>query len=254
MSYPVFKPLTYAYNNISIGDSYTLSKRIATASSFYGLNSSKTDSHLIKNSEWGAVAYLAQSSCGRNGIEISMNSKNVNNSTKNIYAITGYSGETANGVAASTTNNMSGVFDLNGCVWERTAAYITNGNTNLKYGSSFATITTANANAYQTSSTEYVTIYPYNSSSDSDANNYTLYSDKKSITYGFGDAILETSNTVSGLNSWNGDSSHFPYVTAPFFVRGGCYGSDSRAGGFAFDRNSCDAVISQGFRSVLIAL
>ena len=58
----------------------------------------------MKNSEWGAVAYLAQSSCGRNGIEISMNSKNLNNlNYKNIYAVTGYSGETANGVDASTT-------------------------------------------------------------------------------------------------------------------------------------------------------
>ena len=75
----------------------------------------------MKNSEWGAVAYLTQSSCGRNGIEISMNSKNLNNlNSKYIYAVTGYSGETANGVDASTTNNMSGVFDMRGCVWEFT--------------------------------------------------------------------------------------------------------------------------------------
>ena len=34
MSYPVFKPLTYAYNCISTGDSYTLSKEISTAGDF----------------------------------------------------------------------------------------------------------------------------------------------------------------------------------------------------------------------------
>ena len=52
LSYPVFKPLTYSYNNICIGDSYVLSQSIDTASNFYGLNSGTTDSHQMKNSEW----------------------------------------------------------------------------------------------------------------------------------------------------------------------------------------------------------
>ena len=52
LSYPVFKPLTYSYNNIAIGDSYVLSQVIDTANNFYGLNSNKTDSHMMKNSEW----------------------------------------------------------------------------------------------------------------------------------------------------------------------------------------------------------
>ena len=79
ISYPVFKPLTYAYNVISTGDSFTISREIAKASSFYGLNSSKTDSHQMKNSEWGAVAYLTQSSCGRDKTEVTINSKNLEN-------------------------------------------------------------------------------------------------------------------------------------------------------------------------------
>ena len=52
LSYPVFIPLTYSYNLIAIGDSYVLSKVIDTANNFYGLNSSTTDSHMMKNSEW----------------------------------------------------------------------------------------------------------------------------------------------------------------------------------------------------------
>ena len=52
LSYPVFRPLTYSYNNIAIGDSYVLSKAIDTESNFYGLDSSITDSHMMKNSEW----------------------------------------------------------------------------------------------------------------------------------------------------------------------------------------------------------
>ena len=251
MSYPVFKPLTYAYNCITTGETYTLSRKIATASNFYGLNSTKTDSHQMKNSEWGAVAYLAQSSCGRNNTEVSMNSKNLNNlNSKQIYAVTGYSGETANGVDASTTNNMSGVFDMRGCVWERTTAYVANGNDNLKYGSSFATVTSATPDAYTNSSTEYATVYPYDS-----ARLGETYNSKKSTTYGFGDAILETSGRTTNTDGWNEDYSGFPYSTCPFFSRGGHYGDTAAyTGSFAFYFTVGGAYNIYGFRSVLVAL
>ena len=222
LSYPVFKPLTYAYNNISTGDAYTISKEIASASSFYGLNSTKTDSHQMKNSEWGAVAYLTQSSCGRNETEVNLNNYYTTESSPWRTAITGMctngtSGSksttlgnaynTTVGVKGSSTANVTGIYDLNGCVWERTAAYISNGNASLSsYGKSYAN-TTANANGYQTLSTKWATVYPYNSSSDSYTNNYSVYSGKKSTTYGFGDAVLETSTTGSGSPSWNGDCS-----------------------------------------------
>ena len=58
LSYPVFKPLTYSYNVIAIGDSYVLSKAIDTANNFYGLDSSTTDSHMMKNSEWRSSSIL----------------------------------------------------------------------------------------------------------------------------------------------------------------------------------------------------
>ena len=205
----------------------------------------------MKNSEWGAVAYLAQSSCGRNGIEISMNNKNLNNlNSKYIYAVTGYSGETANGVDASTTNNMSGVFDMRGCVWERTAAYVTNGNDNLKYGSSYVATTDANADGYKTLSTEYATVYPYD-----DKNLGTTYFSKKTSIYGFGDAILETSARTTTTDGWNEDYSGFPYSTIPFFVRGGhCGDTAVIAGSFAFGCTNGGAYGIDGFRSVLVAL
>ena len=58
LSYPVFKPLTYSYNVIAIGDSYVLSQAIDTANNFYGLDSSTTDSHMMKNSEWRSSSIL----------------------------------------------------------------------------------------------------------------------------------------------------------------------------------------------------
>ena len=267
LSYPVFKPLTYAYNNISTGDAYTISKEIASASSFYGLNSTKTDSHQMKNSEWGAVAYLTQSSCGRDGTEISLNNYYTTESSPWRTAITGMctngtSGSksttlgnaynTTVGVKGSSTANVTGIYDLNGCVWERTAAYISNGNTSLSsYGQSYAN-TTANTNGYQTFSTKWATVYPYNSS-DSNTNNYNSYSGKKSPTYGFGDAVLETSTTGSESTSWNGDCSNFPNTSNPFFVRGGSCGNSSNAGTFTFYDTNGAPVYYGGFRSVLVA-
>jgi len=267
LSYPVFKPLTYAYNNISTGDAYTISKEIASASSFYGLNSTKTDSHQMKNSEWGAVAYLTQSSCGRNETEVNLNNYYTTESSPWRTAITGMctngtSGSksttlgnaynTTVGVKGSSTANVTGIYDLNGCVWERTAAYISNGNASLSsYGKSYAN-TTANANGYQTLSTKWATVYPYNSSSDSYTNNYSVYSGKKSTTYGFGDAVLETSTTDSGSPSWNGDCSDFPGPSSPFFGRGGCYGDTSLTGLFAFDDTIGGPYYDAGFRSVLV--
>ena len=47
----------------------------------------------------------------------------------------GYS--TANGMLASTTGNITGIYDMNGGSWERVAAYLNNGNENLdNYGKS----------------------------------------------------------------------------------------------------------------------
>ena len=253
LSYPVFKPLTYAYNLIGTGDSYTISKEIANATSFYGLNSTKTDSHLMKNSEWGAVAYLTQSEKGRNGTEINLNNyytietnpwraaitgTYANGISENKTTVLGSAYNTATGVKGSSTANVTGIYDLNGCVWEATAAYISNGNRSLStYGSSYVN-TTANGNGYNTNgySTKWATVYSYNSS-DVNTNNYNIYSGKKSTIYGFGDAILETATTGSGTTTWNGDYSIFPYSSTPFFLRGGSYGYSSSAGLFAFSNH-----------------
>ncbi len=265
MSYPVFKPLTYAYNNISTGDAYTLSQEIKNGSSFYGLNEQSTDSHQMKNSEWGAVAYLSQSSYGRNKEEINLNNYYTTESNPWKTSITGMciDGTTGDksqtlgnayntviGVKGSSTANMTGIYDLNGCVWERTAAYISNGNNKISnYGSSYAN-TAKNADGYKTLSTKYVTVYPWDVSSDGENNNYTVY---KNLKYGYGDAILETSSSGTGYNGWNTDYSSFARLDGPFFDRGGGYYRSSYAGVFAFAYSAGDPWYGNGFRSVLVA-
>ena len=83
------------------------------------------DSHMMKNTEWGATAYLTESKYGRNGTEIAINnsssyitgtsggSANANhNDTKYVY------NDAKSGVLASTTGNVYGIYDMSGGLYE----------------------------------------------------------------------------------------------------------------------------------------
>ena len=103
VKYPTFQPKTYSMNYINVNDAYNISKVLTEKGNIYGLSSATTDSHLMKNSEWGAVAYLSQSSYGNNGIdEPTVNNVNLNSGDKtrtddiaggtgvySVYAVTG---------------------------------------------------------------------------------------------------------------------------------------------------------------------
>ena len=64
--------------------------------------------HIIKNTEWGAISYLAHS---KYGLCDSKNCLRVNSNDKYIAG---------NNLADSTTGNMYGVFDMAGSAWEYT--------------------------------------------------------------------------------------------------------------------------------------
>lgn len=277
LSYPVFLPLTYSYNNIAIGDSYILSQSIDTATNFYGLNASVTDSHMMKNSEWGAVAYLTQSSYGRDKLEITIN--NYYNSISSPYrvSVTGLAGVdisatsetnlnnvsayyTEAGTKASTTGNITGIYDLSGGLWERVAGYISNGNSYLtrtgndgSSGGLMGATNTADPNGYLTLSKRSYTVYPYYSLNDNYSNNYDYYKGLLSGEYGYGNAILETSGQSGNSFAWNSDYSYFAYHNYPFFTRSGGYDSASIAGIFNLADAYGSAYYYYGFRTVLVA-
>src|SRR5574344_99023 len=231
LSYPVFKANTYAYNIISVGDAYLLSQQVDEAS-MYGL--SNVDSHLQKNSEWGAVAYLTHSQYGVNGNssnmnEVTKNTKNLNNTifvnnassgtNANVYAVTSYGDkDTANDVTASSTKNMTGVFDLNGCILERTAGFLKGG------AASTPNWHNAMASSSTSTSSKYLTLYTTN--------------DKK------GDATNETAG-------WNSDYSGFVRSSGPVFDRGGGCSDGEIAGVFAFLRSNGGPGGDGGFRVCL---
>ena len=91
---------------------------------------SGTNSHLLKNNEWGAVAYLAASQYGvipaKNAL---VESYTEDGSTKyhEYAAAKDYKANTNQ----STTGNVSGIYDMNGGAWEYVAAYWDNGSSYL---------------------------------------------------------------------------------------------------------------------------
>ena len=208
----------------------------------------------MKNSEWGAVAYLTHSQYGRNGHEIDINNSSTyitgngggSTNASVAYGVTN-AYHTAKGAQASTTGNIYGIYDLSGGAWEYVAGYISNGNSNLSTGSSFA-YTTKYLEGYKTKSRKYATVYPYNSASESYSNNYTAY---KNAGYGYGDSILETSVDGRGSTSWFRDYSCFPSTSGPFGLRGGHYNNGSSAGAFSFYRDNGLARSNLSFRVVL---
>lgn len=274
--YPTFQGKTFSMNYININDAFNISKALTESGNIYGLNS-ETDSHLIKNSEWGAVAYLGYSQYGLNGQNIYINNVNINNNTNTIYLITGicssisaneqsvittveeinkiegnqsqsnlYSWEQLNGQKASTTGTIYGVYDMSGGLWELTAGYIANENENLNsYGNSILS---------NKQSTKYSTIYPH-SSEDNNNTDKTLnelsnenYKENHKI---YGDAKREIS--VTGINSmsWNKDYSFFPAFNYPFTICGGDGWNNESAGIFAFGRHKGNSHYGYGFRVTL---
>ncbi len=120
IKYPTFQPVTYSMNYINHNDAFNIAKAMTESGNIYGLTES-TDSHLMKNSEWGAVAYLSQSKYGLDGIDITINNVNLNSGgvprtntagksgVDSVYAVSGCTtGSTNVGEAITTIANING--------------------------------------------------------------------------------------------------------------------------------------------------
>ena len=169
----------------------------------FGFVSSEVDTHMSKNNEWGAVAYLTQSIYGRCAdsttcIDIGINN---NSSYKTGYgAPAGSSSSATNGAynttlgkAASTTNNIYGIYDMSGGRGE----YVMGVYNNSKSASGFS---------------DLPDIKYYNNYTTTEYQGHALYATKG--WYYDGNDVLDTSK------SW--------------YVRGGEYDSKLSAGVFYY--------------------
>ena len=204
IKYPTFQPVTYSMNYINHNDAFNIAKAMTENGNIYGLTGS-ADSHLMKNSEWGAVAYLSQSKYGLDGIDIAINNVNLNSGgakrtntagksgVDSVYAVTGCTtgsttaGETVktmaniNETTGNTANNGVYTWDqLNGCKASSTGTIygiydLSGGNwerTATYVANSHGELKTHGAsiayegNTLKTASTKYTTAYPFDSNTD----------------------------------------------------------------------------------------
>ncbi len=131
----MIKPNVTSWRGIQVASIAEVGRNMTKNSNRYGFSTDKLNSHAMKNSEWASVAYLSQSKYGKLG------NRNYNGANKEIYQnrsdefITGCSygtlsndnkdygchytyEESPNGVGASTTGTIYGIYDMSGGGWE----------------------------------------------------------------------------------------------------------------------------------------
>ena len=217
---PNATPLTNLQLNAIFNAAYTYERNIL-------------DSHMMKNTEWGAVAYLAHSKYGING-EINFNNyyntdkylTGCGSTPKSEASNSCNSYTTDLGIKASTTGNIYGIYDTNGGTYEAMASYLKTGVGTSKDVSGL-TVDNYNAKYFDA----------YQSTSTSDFTGRIL-----------GDATTET-------RAWYGAAANFigPEVGL-WFGRGGYSKNKNSAGQFNFVGDSewtGKPLINVSFRIVL---
>lgn len=156
-TYVKILPSVISWRHISTGEAQYQSMKMSSNIEKYGWTN-QVNSHLIKNNEWGAVAYLCYSQYGKvpmtNGSGSTVSGSHwydmytgagpntasseawygqENGVDKNggVFTEEKHGYYTLNGQLSSTTGNVYGVYDMAGGAWERVAAYLDNGNNNL---------------------------------------------------------------------------------------------------------------------------
>ena len=205
---PTVKPGVSSLRSITVANMYNTGKLFRSTDYITSNGINQSDSHMMKNIEWGAVAYLKQSNYGLGLTDIGIN--NYISYKTGCGAAPGSSSEsytcnlynTIKGMLASTNGNITGVYDMSGGAWE----YVM-GNYNKTTGNSGLTVSGVPA--------EHIDIYSGTSVAASH----------------LGDATGETAG-------WYSDFTSFVDTSYPWFTRGGYYGKGDVAGVFVFSSYS----------------
>ncbi len=230
---PYIKPNAISWRYIQNASAFIVSQKMMTDyKTEYGFTGENMDTHLSKNSEWGAVAYLSQSQYGKYGNDgegvfinncmqyitgIAGNSVNAFQSTDTCSTNT-YNTEI--GQKASTTGNITGIYDMSGGSADRVMGVLSDENGQPIIASSgFVYDETSEK---RMPDAKYYDLYTSNDLSSNDGNLATTACGGH-VCYGH--ALSETSG-------WYRDTFYFPDSASPWIMRGGTYGNQWDAGVF----------------------
>ncbi len=268
----IIKPNTYSWRGIQVANAFYTSYNYKR----------ELDSHMLKNTEWGAVAYLQHSAYGSStNIRLNNNSSYLTGYQANNEPTCGITGTNIecnkhcndescntpypNSNLASTTGNITGIFDMSGGDWEYIMAAIVNQSGELVSGRNslynsgfngpFGCPTCDNDNSGITELTTGVT-WP-------DKKYYDVYQYGNSPYDGIrrilGDATSEmgpfnrtqyVEEYMPVISSWYEDSFYMIIVSEPWTIRGGNVSYGANSGIFSFE-NNYGAVANYSFRLVL---
>ncbi|MCI8394410.1 MAG: hypothetical protein HFH86_02895 [Bacilli bacterium] len=270
------KPNVNSWRNINVSNAYLTSFD-------YKRN---LDSHMMKNTEWGAVAYLQHSKYG------SMASVRLNNNSNFVTGYSavkeptcGYTGDnrecnrygdseditkpwnTSVGYLGSTTGNISGIYDMSGGAYEYVMGLMLDkegqpmSGHNFKYNSGFSgPFGCPNCNGDTSGLTELVDGIPF----PSNQKYYDIYLyGEKEENYNrriLGDATGEMGPFVSNtygtqqrqIGSWYADEAWISHFVEPWIHRGAGYSYGMGGGIFSFISSWGTASPSISFRIVLV--
>ena len=213
-----------------------------------------TDSHMMKNNEWGAVVYLSQSIYGKYGNTsyTGVNKEVYKNDSSSYYTgrssgTYSQSGSTANGTClynnitdrgsgtgscgggASTTGNITGIYDMSGGSHEYVMGYLTTASTT--WG---ATSSSNNAGFTSAPASKYYDAYTSTTSTTACSGGIC-----------YGQALSETSG-------WYNDYATFVNASSPWLLRGGGSNGSTSTGVFSSSNINGNASGVYSFRSVLL--
>ncbi len=265
-SKPTILPNASSLRSQTVSSFSTMIQNMQISSNIYGLSTSRTntDSHMITNMEWGAVAYLTNSKYGRcasgSCTEVTINNCSsyitgiggdsisaYNSSSTCTNSVNKYNG--TKGVLASTTGNVTGIYDMSGGAFEYTMSNISSASGSYTFYSASSGFT---SNWYTTSTSKYLTTYAYGTSQ----NDQTAYNRVK-----LGDATGEVVLSSGGEGGWYSDYAYFSYSVNSWLLRSSDYYGSNDAGIFFFYYNNGSRYLSTGrvaddssSRAVLVSL
>ena len=263
------------YHNIRVFNQAIVS--MSRNNNGFSLNHNEVDTHGIKNTEWGAVAYLSESKYGiykadgtcanpnqtsSLGCEIFINNVNTGHGTNdeieglwsNGPTITGCSGNISkaaiinlsdmsntaacptgyswkeNGVLASTTGNMYGIYDMVGGSDEITFSNLSRNPKTFSF--------TNSGNLF----------YSY----QLDEKYYDKYLNRRILGDATEETLRQPANSYTG--GWNMSAANKITTARPYFTRGGNYKSGSSVGIYAYNGSTGLAYSYVSTRAVLVSI
>ena len=199
----IVKPNVQSLRYKNVSNFFYASRSMEQTGNSFGFVSTEVDTHMSKNNEWGAVAYLTQSIYGRCTSSTTCSEVGINNNSSYITgygtaagsssSITNGAYNTTLGKEASTTGTIYGIYDMSGGTFE----YVMGVYSNTISSSGFSSLP----------DTKYY-------------NNYTE-------TSYIGHALTET-------HGWYSDSAASVNSSYPWIIRSGNYDNSTLAGVFFF--------------------